>query len=135
MSQFSKASIYRKVGVAEVKEAGFMVLAGLVGGICTRFLPPVFGHENQIIFVATVAALGGGAVGVLLKRLSMWRLIFVILGSVGISVIGLINYGEVVSGEPGGIAMNWIYLWTVVLFVPIGILIEIFGLKITHTME
>lgn len=115
-----------------MKEVGFMVVAGLVSGILTRFMPSVPGLENMITLVGTLAAIAGGAIGVLFKRLSMGPFIGVTVASLALAVFSLVQFNSIVAGEPGSDAANWLYFWTSTLFLPIGIIIEVAGLKISE---
>lgn len=64
----------------------------------------------------------------------MWPLVLIVLVSLGLAVFSLNRFNWVVAGEPGPEATNLLYLWTALLFLPAGVLIEVAGLKITKTM-
>lgn len=121
-----------------MKEVGFIAIAGLVSAILTRFLPEVPSHENAISLAislaGTLAAIAGGAIGILFRKLDMWPLVLIILVSLGLAVFSLNRFNWVVAGEPGPEAANLLYLWTALLFLPAGVLIEVAGLKITKSM-
>lgn len=107
-----------------------MVVAGLVSAILTRYLPGVPGLGSTITLIGTIAAVAGGAIGILFRELSMWPLVGLIIVALGIAVFSLISFNGVVAGEPGPEAAIWLYFWTTLMFLPIGILIEVAGLKV-----
>lgn len=114
-----------------MREIGFMIIAGFVSGVASRFFPPTPGIENLITIIGTVSAVAGGAVGVLFKKLTMWPLIGVILFALALSILGLVQFNSVARGEPGAETAMWLYIWSAVIFLPVGMLIEITGLKLS----
>jgi hypothetical protein len=115
-----------------MKEIAFVAVAGFVSMVLSRFLPPTPGLENMITLIGTLAAIAGGAIGTLFKSLKMWPLVGLILVSLAFSLLGLTQFNSVASGEPGSEAANWLYVWTAMLFLPIGVLIEVAGLKVSE---
>jgi len=115
-----------------MKEAGFMAVAGLISAILTNFLPSVPGLGTTITLIGTIAAVAGGAIGLLFRTLSMWPLIGLIVIALALAVYSLVSFNGVVAGEPGPEAAKWLYLWAALMFLPIGILIEVAGLKVTE---
>jgi hypothetical protein len=114
-----------------MKNFGFMVLAGVVGGIVAKFMSSPPGMESWVVFVGTVAALAGGALGIPAHQAKVpWKILIVLVGVV-IFVGSLIGYRTVLGGEPGSVAANLLLVWTAVMFMPIGFFIELTGLKMT----
>ncbi|PCJ04176.1 MAG: hypothetical protein COB16_19460 [Rhodobacteraceae bacterium] len=114
-----------------MKEVGFMAVAGLISAILANFLPIVPGLGNTITLIGTISAVAGGAIGILFKKLSMWTLVGLIIIALALAVYSLVSFNGVVAGEPGSDPANLLYVWTVLMFLPIGILIEVAGLKVT----
>lgn len=112
-----------------MKEVGFMAVAGLISAILTNFLPSVPGLGTTITLIGTIAAVAGGAIGLLFRPLNMSPLIGLIIISLVLAVYSLISFNGVVVGEPGPEAAKWLYLWAALMFLPIGILIKWLALK------
>ncbi|WP_417813353.1 hypothetical protein [Thalassospira alkalitolerans] len=114
-----------------MKEIRFMAVAGLISAILTNFLPSVPGLGTIITLIGTIAAVAGGAIGLLIRTLGVWLRIGLIIIVLALAVYSLVSFNGVVAGEPGSDAANQLYVWTALMFLPIGILIEVAGLKVT----
>jgi len=114
-----------------MKKIGFVALAAGIGYIVTWFLPELPDLMRTVTFTATVAAVGGAAVGIPISRSKSGRLYLgVAVLCVLVFVLGLGLYWEVSQGEPGAVAAWLAHFWTAVMFFPIGLLTEITGLRI-----
>jgi hypothetical protein len=113
-----------------MKNVSFMVLASVVGAIVAKFMSSPPGMESWVVLVGTVAALAGSALGIPAhKATAAWRILFVLVG-VATFVGSVIAYRSVLGGEPGSAAASLLLVWTAAMFMPIGFLIELTGLKV-----
>lgn len=115
-----------------MKEMGFMAVAGLISAILTNFLPSVPGLDTMITLIGTISAVAGGAIGILFKRLSMWPLVGLIIIALALAVYSLVSFNGIVEGEPAPDAANWLYVLAALMFLPIGIIVEVASLKVTE---
>jgi hypothetical protein len=114
-----------------MKNIGFMAVAGVVSVIVASFLPSPPGMQSWIVFVGTVAAIAGSALGIPAhKSPAGWKVLLVLL-VLAAFVFGVVEFRSVLAGEPGKEAANMLLVWTATVFVPIGFLIELAGLKVT----
>jgi hypothetical protein len=110
---------------------GFMALAGVVGYIVSTFLSSPPGMQLWVKIVGIVAAIGGGALGIAAHKASGgYKLVFVVL-ALAVFLAGIAGFRSVSAGEPGSTAANILLVWTAVMFLPIGFLIELAALKLT----
>ncbi len=115
-----------------MKEIGFMAVAAVIGGIASAFLPVPPGLDTTIIFIGTLAAIAGGIVGIVVAK---QRDLVVVLSAIIVllvAVFSVIQFIGVANGEPGANAAVLLYCWTVGIFLPVGVLIELAGLKWTQ---
>jgi hypothetical protein len=115
-----------------MKNITFMAVAGVVSAIVAAFLSGAPGMQSWIVFVGTVAAIAGSALGIPAhKAAAGWKVLFVLIAVV-IFVGAVIGFRSVLAGEPGHMAANILLAWTAAIFGPIGFLIELAGLKLTE---
>jgi hypothetical protein len=113
-----------------MKNIGFMAVSGLVSAIVAAFLSGAPGMQSWIVFVGTVAAIAGSAVGIPAhKARAGWKVLFVLVAVV-VCVCAVIGYRRVLAGEPGSVAASFLLIWTAAIFGPVGFLIELGGLKL-----
>lgn len=115
-----------------MKAVGFMVVSGFVSGVLSRFLPEVIGLQSTITLIGTLSAIAGGAIGILFKDLNRFLMAGLVILSLGMAVFSLVQYNSIVGGESGPDAAERLYLWTVLIFFPFGVLIEVAGLNIAE---
>jgi hypothetical protein len=110
---------------------GFMAVAGVVAYLVAKFLSSPPGMEQWVTITGIVAAIGGGALGIAAQKVSGGlKLLFVVV-AVAVFVGALAGFRNVSAGEPGSLAANILLACTAVMFLPIGFVIELAGLKLT----
>lgn len=114
-----------------MKNVTFMAVAGLVGFIVTNFFRDIPGLKDTLVLIGTVASIGGAALGILAAKTRPRVIAVVIVACLSIFLIALIAFLHAASGVPGAAAAVVIYVCTLFIFVPIGLLIQLAGLKIT----
>ena len=73
-----------------MKNATFMAVSGVVGFIVASFLSGPPGMESWLKFVGTIAAIGGGALGILVHKASGGqKALFVVAAVAALKVVGL----------------------------------------------
>jgi hypothetical protein len=118
-----------KVGL----KVAFLAVAGFVGAVVSQFLPELPGLRGPITLAGTVAAIGGAAVGIPIRENKSITLYLIVAAlSVAISIVGLVLYLAVAGMEPGTGAALSAYAATIVMFFPIGLIVEIAGLKLVE---
>ena len=113
------------------RKFGIVLIAGMVAGVSSRFLPPTPGIEDYVTILGAIAAVTGVGVAVVLRPTQPRVLVPIIVLALGIAVGGVLGFVCVVDGQPGRAAAYWLYLCTVLLFGPIGFLLEIAKLKLS----
>ena len=108
-----------------------MAVSGVVGFIVASFLSGPPGMESWLKFVGTIAAIGGGALGILVHKASGGQKALFVVAAVAVFVGAVIGFRTVLAGEPGGPAADILLVCTAAMFMPIGFLIELVGLKLT----
>lgn len=114
-----------------MKQAGFLGLAGLVSFIASTYLPLAAGLQITISFISTISALAGGAIGM---RAVSWKaplLTVTLVIAVVLFVVSLSLYRHTIFGEPSEVAAVYLYFWTALMFLPVGYVIEVAGLKVS----
>jgi hypothetical protein len=114
-----------------MKNVTFVVLSGVIGWIVTKFFSPPPGMEQWMVFLGTGAAIAGAALGIPAHNASgRWKAFFIVVALM-VLLGAVFGYRSVVAGEPGSLAAKILFAWTVAIFVSIGFLIELGGLKWT----
>ena len=113
-----------------LKEAGLIGIAALVGWFGTNLLPPQPGLEQTVRAVGTVACIGGGAIGIAAADLKKWQLAVLAIIAVIISGLGIVGFGQIATGQPSENAAFLLYFLSVVIFLPLGVLIQLAGLAV-----
>ncbi|AUH63976.1 hypothetical protein [Paracoccus zhejiangensis] len=113
-----------------VKEAGLIGVAALVGWFGTNLLPPHPGLELTVRAVGTVACIGGGAIGIAAAELKGWRLAVLAIIAVIISTLGIVGFDQIATGQPSENAALLLYVLSVLIFLPLGVLIQLAGLAV-----
>ncbi len=107
-----------------------MALAGAVGAIASAFLPAPPGTERSIVLIGTIACIGGAGVGVILSGMKPGFLVLLVLAGVVVAVVASVGFFEVATGRPGLEATRLLYGLTAGIFLGVGLLIEVVGVKL-----
>ncbi|WP_425087408.1 hypothetical protein [Stappia sp.] len=113
-----------------MKNISFILLAGGVGAIISLFLPEAFGLQKIITLIGTLSAIAGGAIALIVEKNSKYVIFLLVISSLVLAVFSLTQYNMVANGEPGPEAAKLLYIWTLLMFLPIGFLVETAGVKI-----
>jgi hypothetical protein len=117
------------------KKLAFMAIAGAVGAIVAAFLQPPPGMDTWVVFIGTGAAIAGSAIGIVAhKAPDLWKVVFVLIAVV-VLVFAVNGYRGISGGEPGSAAANLLLYWVAAIFLTIGLLIELAGLKMTSAAK
>lgn len=113
-----------------LKEASLLGVAGVVAWFGANLLPPHPGVELVVKAVGTLACVGGGAIGIAVTGLSRWRIAGLVIACVVVGGLGIVGFNEVATGPPGGTAALLLYALSAIVFLPLGILIQLAGLAL-----
>lgn len=113
-----------------IREASLIGVAGAVAWFGTNLLPPHPGIEQVVKAVGTLACIGGGAIGLAGAALQGWRLVASVTICVAIGALGVVGFFQVATGTPGQNAALMLYALSAVIFLPLGILIQMAGLTL-----
>ena len=108
-----------------------MAVAAVIGLIVATYLTPPPGMESWLVLVGTGAAIAGGAIGILVHQTPSWAKILLVVIVLSGWLFAINGFRAIIAGEPGSEAANMLLFWTAAVFVPIGFLIELGGLKLT----
>jgi|GEM_PF-1181969 len=110
------------------KKATLIGVAGVVAWFGPNLLPPHPGIELVVRAVGTVACIGGAAIGIAALGLRGWRLAGLVIATVSIGALGIVFFDQIATGTPGDTAAFMLYALSLVIFLPLGILIQLAGL-------
>jgi hypothetical protein len=114
------------------KKIGFMAVAAAIAIIASAFLQPPPGMSGWVTFVGTVAALAGSGIGIYVHdKAPGWLQILFALIAVVAAVFAVNGYREVTGREPGPEPANELLYWAAGIFVCVGLVTELAGLKLT----
>ncbi|WP_420410883.1 hypothetical protein [Roseibium sp.] len=116
-----------------MKKISFVAIAGFVGWVISSFFPSVPGLDDTLIFIGTVAATSGAALGMLVKPLKLHWLILFVFASLAFCALGTSLFIKILSGEPGQTATFLLINISLLMFLPLGFIIEIVGIKVTSS--
>lgn len=107
-----------------------VTLAGVIGGIASQFLPPTPGITNAVTFIGAVAAMAGGAMGMCFNKLPLSGSVGVIIVALVVFIVGIIQFRQTSNLEPSQNVALFLYIWSAVIFMPVGIIVEMSGSKL-----
>jgi hypothetical protein len=113
-----------------MKNVGFMAVAAVVSGIITAFIAAPPGMQPWMVISGTAAAIAGSAVGILVDKTPTWVKVLLVIIALGECIYAINEFRAIIGGEPGREAANMLLFWTAAIFAPIGLLIQLAGLKL-----